>query len=62
MTNNLYPRIRSRNRRALSPIDIERDRVRALPSIRMLAGRFALPLATAILTAEASGLYTGGDR
>jgi hypothetical protein len=53
---------RSRNRPAASPLDVERNRMRALPAVRFLAGRFALPVATAVLTAEACGLYTGGDR
>jgi hypothetical protein len=51
-----------RNRRGFSPIDAERARVRALPSVRMLAGRCGLPIATALLTAEIIGLYTGGER
>jgi hypothetical protein len=59
---SIHPAGNRRNRRALSPIDVERTRVRALPAVRMLTGRCGLPLATAILTAEAFGLYTGGDR
>ena len=51
-----------RNRRALSPIDAERARVRALPAIRLLSGRCGLPLPTALLTAEACALHTGRDR
>jgi hypothetical protein len=59
---SIHPAGKRRNHRALSPIDVERTRVRALPAVRLLAGRFGLPLATAILTAESCGLYTGGDR
>ena len=62
-TSNIVPFKRRRQRQpTLSPIDVERTRVRALPAVRLLAGRFGLPLATAILTAESYGLYTGGDR
>ena len=54
---------RSRRRHKLpTTIEAERARVRALPAVRFLTGRFALPLATAVLTAEACGLHTGGDR
>jgi hypothetical protein len=55
-------RKRLRKRRTPSPIEAERARVRALPAIRMLADRFAMPTATAILTAEAFDLHTGRDR
>ena len=61
MTRNIAtPRLR-RNR-PLSPLKAERHRLRALPAIRLLTGRFALPFATAVLTAETLGMHTGGDR
>lgn len=47
---------------AASPIAAERARIRALPAVRLLTGRFALPIATAMATAEAIGLNTGADR
>jgi len=49
-------------RPSVSPVDVERARVRALPAVRLLTGRFALPIATAMATAEAIGLQTGADR
>lgn len=52
----------SRNRRIASPIDTERARVRALPAVRLLAGRFAMPLATAVAHVEAFGMFSGADR
>jgi hypothetical protein len=59
---SLHPTAKRRNPRPLSPFASERARIRALPAVRLLAGRFGLPLATAILIAESCGLYTGGDR
>jgi hypothetical protein len=59
---SIYPADKRRNRRAPSPIEVERARVRTLPAIRLLSGRRGLPIETAMLTAEACGLYTGGDR
>ena len=63
MTTLLQNLPKSRNRRrAASALDAERARVRALPAVRYLAGRFAMPMATALLTAESFGLHTGADR
>jgi hypothetical protein len=61
--NPLYPnRDCHHNSRAPTPMEAERARVRALPSVRLLAKRFGLAPATAVLTAESFGLHTGGDR
>jgi hypothetical protein len=59
---SLHPTAKRRNPRPLSPLASERARIRALPAVRLLSGRCGLPIETAVLTAEACGFYTGGDR
>jgi hypothetical protein len=61
--SSLYPHsAHCRNRRQACPVAAELARVRAMPAVRRVANRFELPLATALLIAQAAGLYVGDDR
>lgn len=62
MTKRYLTASSPRKRRALPLIEAERLRVRALPAVRLLAGRFNLPLATAVAHVEAFGMFSGADR
>jgi hypothetical protein len=60
---SLYPHsAHYRNRRQTCPVAAELARVRAMPAVRRVASHFALPLATALLIAQAAGLHVGDDR
>lgn len=61
MDKKIVPQAERRKRHARCPVAAERARIHNMPAVRLLVGRFALPAATAVLTAEAFGLI-GGDR